>query len=213
MWLSFSCRVTLTVQGDAVIAKSDGRPDYTSNYFTAKDACHEDYTGAIQNPNLIAQQNFALSFPRTPNTTGQPMRGGIVGMALNGVPIFANVAAPGEDIFTEAKTFDRCAAHPEQRGVYHYHSEPLSISYDDAHFIGVMRDGYAVYGRRDADGSLPALDAAGGHEGTTADSATPVYHYHVNEQTSTARGTLGQKQFFLTKGAYHGAPSTCTGCL
>ena len=41
----------------------------------------------------------------------------------------------------------------------------------------------------------------------------PVYHYHVNEQTSTARGTLGEKQFFLTKGSYHGAPSTCTGCM
>ena len=66
---------------------------------------------------------------------------------------------------------------------------------------------------RDADGSLPTLDAAGGHEGPTAHSTTPVYHYHVNEQTSTARTSVGEKQWFLTKGAYHGAPGTCTGCM
>ena len=212
-WLSLSCRVTLTVEGNVIVAKADGQPDYASNYFTASNACHEEYSAAITNPNRIAELNLSISFPRTPTESVQQMRGAIVGLALNGVPIFANFAAPGDDIFAEAKTFDRCGAHPQQKGVYHYHSEPLSISYDDASFIGVMRDGYAIYGRHDADGSIPELDAAGGHVGTTPDSATPVYHYHVNEQTSTNRSSLGEKQFFLTKGSYHGAPGTCSGCM
>src|SRR5205823_11194833 len=102
------------------------------------------------------------------------------------VALFSNVAAPGDDIYLEAATFDPCRAHPTQTGVYHYHSEPYAISSNDSNLIGVMRDGYFVYGRKDADGSTPALDAAGGHTGTTPDSATPVYHYHVNLQTSTA---------------------------
>ena len=46
-----------------------------------------------------------------------------------------------DDIYQEAKTFDRCGGHPEGTGVYHYHSEPYAISYDDDNFIGVMRDG------------------------------------------------------------------------
>lgn len=213
VWLHFSCRVTLTASATGVTASSDGQPDYLSNYFAAGNPCHEDYTDAIQNPNQISAQSYALTFPSAPTLTGASMRGtAVVGLALNGVPIFGNFAAPGDDIFEEALTFDRCGAHPQMAGKYHYHAEPYSISYDDSAFIGVMRDGYAIYGRRDADGSMPTLDAAGGHTGTTPDSATPVYHYHVNMQTSTATGTAGEQQWFLTTGQFAGTPGACTGC-
>jgi hypothetical protein len=213
MWLHFSCRVTLTATATTVTATADGQPDYLSNYFAASSPCHEDYTGAIQNPNTIAAASYTLSFPTTPNTSVASMRGtAVVGLALNGVPIYGNFAAPGDDIFEEARTFDRCGAHPQMAGKYHYHAEPYSISYDDSAFIGVMRDGYAIYGRRDADGSMPTLDNAGGHTGTTPDSATPVYHYHVNMQTSTTTGTAGEEQWFLTTGMFAGTPGACTGC-
>ncbi len=76
-----------------------------------------------------------------------------------------------------------------------------------------MRDGYPIYGRKDSDGSLPTLDGAGGHTSVTPDSpSTAVYHYHVNEQTSTTAGTAGQKQWFLTTGTYHGTPAACAAC-
>lgn len=216
-WLKFSCRVALTTgtdkNGATVVASSDGTPDHLSNYYPAQDGCHEAYTGAIQNPNLIAAQKHAVAFPQQPNPTQQPMMSAIVGMALDGVPIFANFAAPGDDIYQEAKTFDRCGAHPQMSGVYHYHSEPMSISYDDGAFIGVMRDGFPIYGRRDADGSTPSLDDHGGHEGTTVDSpTTPVYHYHLHLETSTNPKSKGQQQYFLTTGTYHGTPASCSGC-
>src|SRR5690606_8027226 len=102
--------------------------------------------------------------------------------------------------------------HPQNTGVYHYHSEPTSLTYDDARLVGFMRDGYAIYGRRDEDGSLPTLDQFGGHTGPTADSDVDVYHYHVNEQTSANPGTAGVKQWFLTTGMYRGVPGACTGC-
>jgi len=212
-WLAFSCRVTLGVSGGNVTATIDGQPDYASNYYAAADACHEDYTGAKQNPNRITAQASTLSIPRAPGGTGGPMKGAVVGVALNGVPIFGNFAAPGDDIYTEAQTFDRCAGHPQNTGVYHYHSEPISLTNDDARLVGVLLDGYAVYGRRDPDGSLPTLDTDGGHTSTTAESpTTPVYHYHVNEQASTSQGTFGEKQWFLTKGRWHGAAGTCSSC-
>lgn len=212
-WLNFSCRVSLSVSGDEVIAVSDGLPDYASNYFTDTDACHETYTGAIQNPNLISTQSYSVHFPRTPDTEETTMqRVTIVGMALNGVGIFGNFAAPGDDIFQEALTFDRCAGHPERTGVYHYHAEPLSITQDDDNFVGVMRDGNPIYGRRCVGGDSPTLDTYGGHTSATPDSTTPIYHYHVNEQTSTGTNTAGETQWFITKGYFRGSLSTCDGC-
>jgi hypothetical protein len=218
-WLKFSCRVTLSATTDggaqAVAAKSDGRPDYRSSYFAASDACYETYTGGIHNPNSIAVQSHLLNFSLSPNTTATSMAGiAIIGLALNGVPIFANNAGPGDaDIYKEARTFDRCGGHPEERGTYHYHSEPYALSYDDARLIGVMRDGYPIYGRKDPGGGYPTLDGYGGHTGVTVDSpATAVYHYHVNEQTSTTAGTKGEKQWFLATGMFRGTPASCSTC-
>ncbi len=214
-WLHFSCRVTLSKSGGVIHAESDGLPDYTSNYFPTADACHADYPGGKQNPNTLAAGDYDVGFPETPSGATTKMTGAVVGMALNGVVIFGDFAAPGDDIFQEAETFDACAGHPQNTGVYHYHAEPYALSYDDARFIGVMRDGSPIYGRRDSDGTMPAdLDATGGHTGVTADSpSTAVYHYHVNLQTSTTPGTAGEQQWFITTGDYHASPGTCTGCM
>lgn len=212
-WLNFSCRVTLSVASGYVKAAFDGQPDYLSNYFQTSNPCHESYTGAIQNPNLIAPQTSVVEFPLTSDMSAGPMMSAIVGVALNGIPIFGDFAAPGDDIYQEAKTFDRCGGHPQMTGVYHYHAEPYSLSNDDDRFIGVMRDGYPIYGRKDADGSMPSLDAYGGHTGTTPDSpSSPVYHYHVNQQTSTNPMSAGQKQWFITTGKYRGTPAPCGSC-
>ena len=213
-WLKFSCRVTLTKSGNDVVAVADGLPDTKSNYFATTDPCYDDFTANTQNPNSISSQSYTITFPGSPTTSSQTMNGtAVVGLALNGVPIFGNFAAPGDDIFEEAQTFDRCGAHPQNTGKYHYHSEPYSITQDDFNFVGVMRDGYPIYGRRDPDGTLPTLDTFGGHTGFTVDSpSVAVYHYHVNLQTSTNPGTLGQQQWFLTTGTFRGTPGACTGC-
>lgn len=217
-WLEFSCRITLTVSGtgnNAIVSASfDGQPDYKSNYFPTSNACWESYTGAIQNPNVIAVNNYQVQFPLHTDMTPRPMQGtAVVGMAVNAIPIFGDFAAPGDDIYQEAQTFDRCGGHPNGMGAYHYHSEPYAITNDDSRFVGMMRDGYPIYGRRDANGTYPTLDSYGGHTGTTPDSpSTSVYHYHVNQQTSTNPGTAGQKQWFLTTGTFRGTPASCSGC-
>jgi hypothetical protein len=212
-WLKFSCRVTLGRDAQQVQLESDGRPDYPSNYFPSGDACHEDYTPSFPDPNLIAIKSLTMKVPVTPMGAGSAMGLGAVGLAINGVEIFDNQAAQGDDIYLESKSFDRCQGHPSGKAVYHYHSEPYSISIDDANLIGVMLDGYPIYGRRDPDGSVPTtLDVAGGHLGPTLDAPTPVYHYHVNQQTSTTPGTAGQSVWFITKGWYAASPGACAGC-
>lgn len=205
-WLAFSCRVTLINMGTYVQASADSRPDYTSNYFAKTDACWADYTPAFPDPNQISAQNFSLQIPLSANTTATTMGLGPVGIALNGVEIFDNQAAPGDDIFLEAGSFDRCGGHPAPGGAYHYHGEPYALSSDDSNVIGVLRDGYFVYGRRDADGSLPQLDSHGGHLAPPPGDSAARYHYHLNKQISNSPGTGGQEQWFLTTGSYEGSP-------
>lgn len=211
-WLKFSCRITLTKSGSNVVMETDSRPDTKSQYFASTDSCYEAFsaTGRITNPNSISAQSITMTVPMTGTkaSSNTSMTGATIGIAISGVSMFGNFAAPGDDIYEESQTFDKCEGHPQNSGNYHYHTEPTSITQTDSAFVGVMRDGIPVYGREDEDGSTPTLDAAGGHTGTTVDSpSTPVYHYHVNLQTN---GT--DSAYFLTTGYYAGTPGTCTGC-
>lgn len=219
-WLKFSCRVTLSVAtiGDKkyVHVASDGMPDHATNYWPTSSACREDEPGTSPNPNLIAKQSLIMDIPQVATPGSGTMReiGGAVGFVLNGVPIFANYAAPGDDIYLESDHFDWCQGHPQMTGMYHHHSEPWSITHDDDAFVGVLLDGYPLYGRKDSDGTYPTdLDSNGGHTKITADSPTPTYHYHVNKQSKTYPSGDTRTVWFLTTGTYHGAPGTCpSGC-
>lgn len=211
-WLKFSCRVTLTKSGTNVEMATDSQPDTRSQYFASTDACYEAFsaTGRKTNPNSIGVSSIKVTVPMsgTKAASNTAVSGATLGLAISGVSIFGNFAAPGDDIYAESETFDKCEGHPQNTGLYHYHSEPTSITQTDSAFVGVMRDGFPIYGRLDADGSTPTLDAAGGHTGTTVDSTTTaVYHYHVNLQTN---GT--SSAYFISKGYYAGTVGTCTGC-
>jgi hypothetical protein len=148
---------------------------------------------------------------------------GVVGMSLSGVPIYANFAAPGDCIFQEIEHTDQCAGHPENGGQFHYHVEPQDITNNDSRLVGVMRDGYPLYGRKDGNGSIPNnLDAYGGHTGPTPDSGgASVYHYHVNQQQCASHSTDNcgawcythstQTAWFNTTGTWKAAPGSCSG--
>lgn len=209
-WLKFSCRVSLSVQGSDVLVEADGQPDHMSNYFETSNACYEALSidGRTQNPGSIGEQNFAVTIPGTPSGGGGAMSLGVVGIAANGVAIFSNAAAPGDNIYDEVATFDKCEGHPAGT-TYHYHIEPPTLTSNDSAFVGIMRDGNPIYGRVDDGGSLTTgLDANGGHTGTTPDSGgASVYHYHVNLQTDGS-----DSAYFITSGNYNNNAGSCSGC-
>jgi YHYH protein len=214
-WLKFSCSVTLTKSGTNVVISTSSVPDYKSYYYSSTDICYEAFSSTTRaaNPNKIGVQTISMTVPYAPvaASTATATPDGAIGIALNGVSIFDNTAAPGDDIYNEEKTFDKCDGHPEMTGKYHYHSEPSAISNTDTAFIGVLRDGFPIYGRNEYATSTTAtgLDSQGGKTGTTVDStSTSVYHYQTNLQTN---GTASV--YFLTKGYYTGTPGACTGCL
>lgn len=209
-WLNFSCRVDLTVSGTNVVITSDGYPDYKSAYFESSHGCYEDssISGRYINPNTIAEQSIVMTVPMSPTSgSGTEMSLGVVGVAANGVAIFNNEAAPGDSIYDEVASFDSCEGHPQSSGTYHYHIEPPAISNDDAYFVGVLRDGFPVYGVKEENGSTPSLDSYGGHTGTTLDSVSSTYHYHVHLQTSGS-----DSAYFVTSGEYAGNVGECSGC-
>lgn len=90
------------------------------------------YTTTYNDPNTNAQQSFVMYIPISPSTSTHATQSmGPVGISIDGVPIYNNLAATTDNIFAEAGSFDQCQGHPsaENNGTYHYHSEPYAISY------------------------------------------------------------------------------------
>ncbi len=184
MYQRFQSAVTVTLEGTTVVLKSNTVPDHTSPYWGAGNALYEaPQTGMVVNPNLIVSQALTLRVPLNPAvaaTLDTPM--GPIGMAVNGVPLFNQYAAGRSPLAGEIATFDRYDGHPQQSGMYHYHLEPLwlTANHGASSLIGVLLDGFPVYGPKETDGSLPAgLDSCNGHTHATADAPSGIYHYHV----------------------------------
>lgn len=206
-WISsnFSC-ANVVVSGAFYVFTVNDIPNHNSYYFGSSDSRYESMSGG--NPNVISEQNYTFNIPITPNTTGQSTTGDAIGVATNGVVFFNDEAAPGDTLAAEVSTFDALAGHPTGGGVYHYHSEPTYLSSNDANIIGVLRDGYAVFGQLCPDNNLSpgsgtaALDGNNGHTANTRVTGLgSIYHYHIND--------LGQGIKVVT-GDYYGAPGTFT---
>lgn len=186
-------------------------PDYKSNYFATTSPCYAAYTTSYPDPNTIASHGVTLDIPVNPTSNAvSTMALGPVGMAIDGVAIYDNSAAGGAGgtIWDEVGSLDECQGHPDNSSMYHYHTEPYSISYDDDNLIGVMRDGYFIYGRKDMNGTIPTnLDSNGGHMGVTPYSnGVSVYHYHLTQQSGTNTAGSPVTAWFMTTGTYYGIP-------
>ncbi len=180
----FSSAVTVTSDGTNVVLRSTGVPDHASPYWGVGNALYEaPHAGMQVNPNRISAQSLVLRVPSTPTAatpSDTPM--GAMGIAINGVALFNQYAAGRSPLTNEILSFDRFNGHPQQTGQYHYHLEPLWLTSRDgaAALIGVLLDGYPVYGPRESGGALPSgLDSCNGHVHATADFSSGTYHYHV----------------------------------
>ena len=185
MYSRFQSAVTITMDGTTVVLKSNTVPDHKSPYWGTGNALYEaPHSGMIPNPNLIVSQALTLRVPSSPAiaaaASDTPL--GPIGMAVNGVPLFNQYAAGRSPLNGEIISFDRYNGHPQQSGQYHYHMEPfwLTSANGASSLIGVLLDGFPVYGPKDPDGSTPSnLDSCNGHTHATADVPAGIYHYHA----------------------------------
>lgn len=152
-----------------------------------------------------------------------------VGVALDGVPIFAD--APSIQSTGNMPALDLCGGHIDPGGWYHwhatatdidtaFHTEGVSAScglpQDRTALFGYGFDGFAIYGSAEFNGDAPTgLDACNGHIGATSQDGAPVYHYHASESFPNLPGCLVGKQardnFATTAQAGIGAPRTPGG--
>lgn len=195
-FLEFGANVTVTQDGSDVVLEATGRPDHTSCYWNPDNAsglyvdCDPDITTPSQmSPGFIEEYNnlFTLRAPLSPSkastTTATSL--GPVGLAVSGVPIFNDQEGPNIALeIGVISGFDRNGAHTGP-STYHYHLEPKAISNDDDSLVGIIADGFLLYGRKCyASGDYPTdLDASGGHTAFTQHTGTldgaETYHYHI----------------------------------
>src|SRR5262249_53871742 len=108
------------VQGSKRVLKGNGLPPEPSGTFPIQSS--DPAYQYDQNPNSISSYTLDAEIPANPKEASKPSCvGGTVGVARNGIPIFSAFDAGGRD--AEAwEIQDKCDAHPELTGQYHYHS-------------------------------------------------------------------------------------------
>lgn len=122
---------------------------------------------------------------------------GRIGVAITGAQIFNDyenpertvVAQHDQVIHDHVAFLDECNGHTLVSGTdYHYHGIPVCITDEldtgDAHsvMIGVLEDGFPVYGNHGEGGATVTnadLDACSGHVGETPEFPDGIYHYHL----------------------------------
>jgi hypothetical protein len=220
-FLKFSCNIgiTVTTLNNTTVTQltADSVPDRHDVYFDGGSCYEADNTTTYPDPWGIVPQSIVMNIPLSVGVDGgMAVPGGTVGLAIDGASIFNDSAGANKSIWTESGSFERCNGHANSGGVYHYHMEPYSITQDDDSLVGVMRDGYFIYGRKDPDGTEAGAPDGGvsypyyGHVGYTIDSPnTPVFHYHVHYEAIDGGAGGG---YFVTPSIFYGAMAPCTNC-
>ena len=172
-----------SIDGNFVVLRATSVPDHSSPYFGSGNTGYEaPHAGMAVNPNRIVSQNMVLRVPVNPQVgTASDTPMGVMGVSINGVALFNQYAAQQAPLTQEIQSFDRYNGHPQQNGMYHYHIEPLYLTAQgSSRLLGVLLDGFPVYGTRDAGGVVPSgLDTCNGHVGATPEFPSGIYHYHI----------------------------------
>jgi hypothetical protein len=115
-----------------------------------------------------------------------------MGVSVNSVVFYNQNAAPGDDILEELNTFDQYEGHPQNSGQYHYHLEPtwLTETLGDDAFLGLLLDGFPVYGPVENGVRLTNddLDDYHGHTSATTEFPNGIYHYHITDDLPWING-------------------------
>lgn len=183
--------VTISFDGDEITIESNGMPNHTSPYWEETHPLYiEPVVAVAQTPGRIGgDRSFSVTLPAAPTLAATSTATGLgpIGIAVTGVPIFNDTEGPNRPLEEMiAETFDYAGAHNGPSG-YHYHVESMDVpentvlSHDDGKLVGIMSDGFLIYGRKEMDDSYPSdLDESGGHFGVTPHSnGEVIYHYHI----------------------------------
>ena len=198
----------IMLDGDEVVLETDGLPNHTSPYWpntterSATDPMGNNLVteAAAENHPLFSEPittsheamapgniddfngSYTLRVPTNPEkaTSSSSTGLGAIGLAVSGSVIYNDEEGPNVPLDNAVVSLDFTGAHTGPQS-YHYHLEPKAWSEDDSQLIGIISDGFFLYGRRcAATGTYPTdLDASGGHTSTTQHTTEAEYHYHI----------------------------------
>ena len=196
------------VNGTTVTFTTQDLPDHTSPYWEESHPLYEAYNGDNpdwrKNPNSIGAQNIVFTIPLNPAeaTNKRATSLGPIGLARNGVVFFNQYAAGNAPLTNEINSFDQWLGHPANT-TYHYHIEPtwLTSQFGEDAFLGLLADGFPVYGPIENGERITNadLDEYHGHFGPTADFPDGIYHYHITAEDP-----------YLNGNGYFGTPGNIT---
>jgi YHYH protein len=146
----YGTRTVVTIVGNKRIMTTNGLPNHITGEFPN-----------AGNPNKIAPQNLAYSFPLVPVFTGKARWAREPGVAINGIKFEpetaeAFVCSTGERYRIEAFQslvnlgLDFNNAHVQPTGAYHYHGVPKALievlqKSEDLVLVGFALDGFPIY--------------------------------------------------------------------
>ncbi|WP_298518352.1 YHYH protein [uncultured Kordia sp.] len=213
--------VTIMLNGTDVEIETNGRPNHTSPYWSSTNARTGTPAVATDHPLFVAPtvtsyQNmapgniddfngsFLLTVSANPSLASSSSATGLgpIGVAVSGAVIYNDQEGPNVPIDNALPSLDYSAAHTGPQS-YHYHLEPKAWSDDDDKLIGIIADGFFLYGRKcNATGDYPTdLDASGGHSSTTQHTTEAEYHYHIQNELYL------NAYYILFPGSYQGTAS------
>lgn len=193
------------LEGSNVVIETNGLPNHTSVYWGNGQDLYIDEPTVETTPSIIPNYNAeaTLRVPQNPElaSSSSSTNMGAIGIAVSGAAIFNDQEATGA-LDEAAVSLDYTGGHigPAE---YHYHLEPTAWSEDDEELIGILADGFFVYGRKcDSTGDYPDdLDASGGHTSITQHTTEAEYHYHIENE-------LYLNQYYVIfAGDYQGTPN------
>jgi len=196
------------LSGDTVTIDTNGMPNHETPYWDPSDDLYIDgESGFAAAPGYISEVPMTLQVDVAPSVASSSTQTGLgpIGFAVSGAVIYNGEEGPNVPIDDALVSLDFTGAHTGPTS-YHYHLEPVAWSEDDNALIGIMSDGFLIYGRRDLNGDYPTdLDDSGGHTSATPHTDDEEYHYHIVNETY-----LGAYYLIFT-GDYAGTPYAISG--
>lgn len=197
--------VTITESGDSFRFQSDGLPDHdlAETYLVPIGQAQPftDFEVKITK-DFVKASPIDVTIPLLPTYTEQVTDTslGMIGVMISGAPLFNDyenpersiVAMDDQHVQDGAAFLDSCNGHPLQMGnSYHYHASPPCVTETvdtrgvHSAMIGVLLDGFPIYGPQGTDGTTVTnsdLDACSGHISATPEFPEGVYHYHLTTE-------------------------------
>jgi len=199
--VSWPAKFTASHQGAEEVLSGNGLPRRSGVFPVSPSDPAYAYN---PDPTAVIAHTVRVTIPYNPvQGASAQCVGGVVGIAINGIPILDGFDADGNDA-AGVETQDTCHGHPNAINGYHYHSlSPCLLSkkaLTHTTQVGWALDGFGIYVEYNANGQLLTdadLDACHGRTSVVPwhGKEVDIYHYDMT------------MEFPYTVGCFVGTPS------